>query len=114
MATRTALEFREGNDELVDVVVVPDTGGTLAGVTGLEFVLKLDPCRDDDDPSTVVLSTAAASIVITSQTAARVDATVTVPASALDGAWNRFFRLDALAGPLRRTAIYGPVTVVDL
>lgn len=114
MATRQDLIMYEDNDETVAVTVAPADGGSLAGVTGLEFILKPDVCESDTDDDTVVLTTAGGAITITGQTADLITATVAVPRTALADPYSRAWRLDALTTAARRTAVYGSVTVIDL
>ncbi len=111
MATKVPLVMHEDNDETVDITLTGAVGEDLTDVTGLEMVLKATGCDDDD----VVLSSAVPSqILITLQTATTIVAEAYVPAAALADPYPRVWRLDALTGVLRRTAVYGPVTVVDL
>lgn len=107
------LTLHEGNDETVSVTIVPASGGSLAGVTGLEMVLKPSTCEDDDDDDALVLTTGNG-IVLNSQSADLITATITIPATALTETYERAWRLDALTGSARRTALYGAVTVIDL
>lgn len=116
MATRQNLTLRENNDETIALTITAEVSGyDLTAVTRLEFYLKVDACYTDDDPATLLLSsTHPAEMVIVSQDASTITATVQVPASALTGSYDRFYHLDALTDALRRTALYGQVTVVDL
>lgn len=116
MATLTPLTLHQHNDETVavtiDRVLATDD---LTAVTGLEILFKDDRCDADDATTTVVLSTAVpAQAVILTQTAAQITVEVYVPASMLALAYDRWWRVDALTGVLRRTALYGPVLVVDV
>lgn len=116
MATRQNLTLRENNDETIALTITAEVPSyDLTAVTRLEFYLKVDDCYTDDDTTTLLLSSSVPSeMVIVSQDAAAITATVHVPASALSGGYDRFYRLDALTGALRRTALYGQVAVVDL
>lgn len=113
MATVQDLTLHQGNDETVVVTVTAAAGDNLGLVTGLEFVLKPNVCESDDDDDVVVLASPG-DITITTQTADEITAEVAVPASALAEPYDRVWRLDTLTGLLRRTAMYGAVTVVDL
>lgn len=113
MPTVVDLTLHEGNDETVLVTLVPAPGGSLAGVTGLKFVLKPSTCESDADDAALILTTGAG-ITITTQTADEIVAEVAVPGTALTETYERVWRLDALTGTARRTALYGTVTVVDL
>lgn len=116
MSSRVALEFRQNNDEIVDLVITPSsTSDDLSLVTQLVFVLKPDQCTSDIDPITVTLTSAdPTQIVITSQTAAQIEATVYITATSLAVPYDRWWRVDAYVGTSKRTAMYGPVTVIDL
>lgn len=116
MATRQNLTLRERNDETIAMTITAGVDGyDLATVTVVEFYLKIDPCYGDDDLTTVLLSSSdAAQVVITAQDATTIEATVQVPAAALAGSYDRFYRLDAMVGALRHTALFGTVTVVEL
>lgn len=116
MATRIPLTLGQGNDEVIDVVITPTSAlDDLSLVTQLVFVLKPDQCTADSDASSLTLTSADPSeIVITAQSATSISATVYVPASALAVPYSRWWRIDAYAGTTKRTAIYGPVTVIDL
>lgn len=115
MAANEPITLHEGNDETVAVTVTAaDAGDDLDAVTALEWVLKDDPCADDADA--LVLTTAdPTEITITAQDSTTITAEVYVPASALTEPYPRHYRLDTIStGDVRRTALYGVVTVVDL
>jgi hypothetical protein len=116
MSSMVPLTLRQSNDEIIDVVVTPVSAlDDLSLVTQLRFVLKADQCTSDGDLSTLILTSAdPTQIVITAQTAASISATVYVPASALLLPHSRWWRLDAYVGTAKRTALYGPVTLIDL
>jgi hypothetical protein len=69
---------------------------------------------DTESTVTVLTSSNPAQITITAHTAAQIDATVYVPAASLADPYSRVWRVDAYSGTTHRTAMYGPVTVVDL
>lgn len=116
MATLIALTLCQGNDEIVDVVITPVTSGDdLSLVTLLTFWLKPDTCTLDTDASVTTLTSAVpAQITITAQTSTQIDATIYVPAASLADPYPRVWRVDAHVGATHRTAVYGPVTIVDL
>jgi hypothetical protein len=117
MVGEVKLTFHEGNDETIAVTITStDPNDDLTQILTLEFYLKSDSCVADDGPSTVILTSAdAAEILITSQTADEIQAEVFVPGTALIEPYDRFWHLDALTGTgLRKTALYGPVVVVNL
>lgn len=113
MSTQVALTLHEGNDEALDLVVTADDGSDLSLITSLELVLKADTCDPDTD-GLVLSSTVPAEIDILTQTEGTLTATAYIPAAALAEPYGRVWRLDALTGALRRTVMYGPVTVIDL
>lgn len=113
MASVQPLTLLEGNTEVLTLTVSPEDGGSLSGVTGLELVLKAEAC--DADASGITLTSGDnGGITINTQSASEITATATIPASALVDPYDRFWRLDTLSGEVRHTAMYGPVTVVDL
>lgn len=114
MADRVALTLHEGNDETLLLTIVREVDtDDLTTITALELFLKYDSCDADDAVTTLELTTGSG-ITITSQTAAQILATAVIPATALSGSFDRFWRVDGLVGSARRTAMYGPVTVVNL
>lgn len=113
MPTLVNLTLHENNDETVAVTIIPAAGGSLAGVTGLEFVLKPSTCESDADDNALIL-TVGSGITITAQTPDLITATIQIPGTALAETYGRVWRLDALTGTARRTALHGSVTVVDL
>jgi DNA-binding beta-propeller fold protein YncE len=115
MASQSNLTLHEGNDETVAVVLTADGAVNLGEVTALEFVMKPSTCESDDDDNAVRLdSGVGGGITITTQTADTITATIAIPATALTETYERAWRLDALTGTARRTALYGSVTVLDL
>lgn len=117
MAAEVKLTLHEENDETVSITITSDDpDDDLTDVVLLEFYLKTDSCVPDSDPLTVLLtSDDPAEIGILTQTADLIEAEVYIPGSDLLDPYDRFWRIDAItSGGLRRTAIYGPVTVIDL
>lgn len=116
VAALQPLTLYEGNDETLSVTILPADGESLSTVTAIEFYLKADACDGDDDDGVLFLSTEnpPGGVTIVSQSADEIVATVEIPASALVDPYGRFWRLDVMTGVLRRTAMYGPVTVLDL
>lgn len=115
MASRIRLTLREDNDETLFLTITRDLASDdLTVVTTLQLYLKDDSCQPDS-AALVLTSAIPAQIQITSQTAAQITATAFIPASALADPYDRVWRVDGLDGTgRRRTAMYGPVTVVDL
>lgn len=117
MATQVPLVLHENNDETLSLEVTPvDSDDDLSTITTLELYLKPQNCASDLDPLVLVLSsTDPNEIVINTQTPTLIEADAFIPASALLDPYDRFWRLDALnASGERRTALYGPVDVVNL
>lgn len=114
MADKVTLTLHQGNDETVAWTVTPASeDDDLLDVTSLELVVKDDRCAADADGLT--LTTADPDeMVILSQTADEITGEAYIPASALAEPYDRWWRLDAVTATGRRTALYGPVTVVDL
>lgn len=113
MAEKVALTLHQGNDETVAWTITPADGDDLLDVTSLELVVKDDQCAADADGLT--LTTALADeMVILSQTGDEIVGEAYIPGSALTEPYDRWWRLDAITATGRRTALYGPVVVVDL
>ena len=116
MATMAPLTLNQDNDEVIDLVITPVAAtDDLSLVTELEFYLKPSQCTADTDAAvTVLTSSDPAQITITPQSSTQIVAIVYVPAASLLEPYDRWWRVDAYVGTTRRTAMYGPVTVVDL
>lgn len=116
MASEVSIVLHEDNDETLLLTIVPTTSdGDLSGVTEIQVLLKPSSCTSDSDPTVLVLSsTDPAEVQVTSFSATEIIARAFIPASALALPYDRWWRADALAGTARRTAMYGPVTMVDL
>lgn len=116
MADLRPITLHEGNDETLLLTITPeDPAESLLPVTSLELYLKADPCVADTAPGVLKLTTAnPAQMTITAHTAAQIIALAFIPAAALAAPYRRFWHVDGLVGVLRRSAMYGPVTVVDL
>lgn len=116
MAVEAAITLRQSNDETLELTITPQqTGASLAAVTELRLYLKDDACTSDAAAGVLVLSsTDPAELLVTYFSATEIRAEAYIPASALAQPYDRWWRLDALAGTDVRTALYGPVTLVDL
>lgn len=122
MATKAPITLRVNNDETLLLTITPDhTGGDLAGVTEIQVYLKDDSCTPDGAAGVLLLSSLnPAQVLVTSFTPDQIVALAYIPASALAAPYERFWRADALSGPAnaplrpRRTALYGPVSIIDL
>jgi hypothetical protein len=116
MPSLVPLTLRQSNDETVRMTIVPDDPSeSLLPVTSIKFYLKDSACASDSDTSTLVLTSAnPLQINITTHTATLITAEAYIPASALTNPYGRWWRVDAYIGTTHRTALYGPVTVIDL
>lgn len=116
MPTIAPITLRQDNDEVLLLTIVPDDPtDDLTPITLLKLIMKADVCVSDADTSNLVLTSAnPTQISITSHTAAQILATAWIPASALAAPYSRVWRVDAYVGTTKRTALYGPVTLVDL
>lgn len=116
MASLVPITLYENNTETMDVTIDRvSTSDDLTTATGLEVVIKDRVCTSDSEVGVVTLdSSNPAEINITTQTVSQIVATVVIPTNATTPPYARVWRLDVLFGAARRTAAYGPVTVVDL
>ena len=117
MADARPITLREGNDESLRLTITPDDPGEdLTAIALVEVYLKTDRCVSDTDPTTVKLSSSdPTQVQITSQTTTQLVAVAHIPGTDLTPPYGRFWRVDGVgASGARRTAMYGPVTVVDL
>lgn len=116
MGTLQTITLRQGNSEIVAITITRDVAtDDLTLITSLKMIMKPDTCTTDTATTVLTLSTAVpAQMVITSQTAAQITAEAYIPASALVDPYDRWWRVDAYVGATYRTALYGPVIVIDL
>lgn len=116
MPSLVPLTLRQSNDETVRVTIVPDDPSeSLLSVTSLMFYLKDDVCASDSDTNTLTRSSADPSqISITTHTATQIVAEVYIPALSLANPYPHAWRIDVYIGTSHRTAMYGPVTLIDL
>lgn len=116
MPSLVPLTLRQSNDETVRVTIVPDDPSeSLTPVTSLVFYLKDGVCASDSDTNTLVRTSASPTqISITTHTATQIIADVYIPALSLANPYPRAWRIDAYIGTSHRTAMYGPVTLIDL
>lgn len=113
MADRMPIIVVEGNNVTVIVTITrkyPDDDLML--ISEVQFILKDDDCLSDTGAR--VLSTLDASqAAVVSQVPEKMVVAVFLPP--LTGTYQRFYRVDALTGAsIRRTSVYGPVTVTDV
>lgn len=111
MPKQADLTLIEGNTETVEEAVTDDDTGQPLNLTGVtvEFYVKTDRTVPDTDPSVVKLSTATGEVTVTNAVGGV--CTVAVPAQAAGTYWRR---LDVVSGTDRKTAIYGPLYVIDV
>lgn len=116
MATLVALTMCQSNDEVIDLVITPvSSTDDLSLITSLRLYLKPDACTADTASTVTVLTSAnPAQITITAQTPTQINATAYIPAASLAEPYSRVWRVDAYSGATHRTAMYGPVTIIDL
>jgi len=101
------LTLHEYNDETIIVTLYADVNRTVPlDLTGtlVQFVYKTTASQSDDD---------AIIIIATIDDPVQGLCTVEIGNEQVELA-RKFFRIDVLSGPERKTAIYGPITVVDL
>jgi hypothetical protein len=114
VAEKRDLTLNENNDEEILCVLTTnqpaeDTPLDLTGLD-LEAYLKVSAATSDADGSTW---TGTSGVEITVTDAAAGEVSVNVPAASITTAM-KWWRLDVLDGALRKTALYGDVTVTDL
>jgi hypothetical protein len=116
MPSLVPLTLHQSNDEIISIVITPSVPtDDLSLVTKLVLVLKPDQCTADSDTTVLTLDTGdPTEIIITAQSASQIAALAYVPATSLASPYDRWWRVDAYVGTSHRTALYGPVTVVDL
>lgn len=115
MATNQAISLNENNDENVNVIATTNvpTAGTALDLTGktVEAYLKPSKATADGDGAVWKGSTATTGVTVTD--APNGHLTVNIPAASVTTT-QTWWRVDVLSGGLRKTVIYGAVTVVDL
>jgi len=116
MSTQQDLILHQNNDEVINLTITTSNlAEDLSLVTQLRFYLKPDRCTADTDSSvTILTSTNVSQISITSQSATQIVAVVYIPAAVLVDPYTRWWRIDAYVGAMKRTALYGQATVIDL
>jgi hypothetical protein len=109
MAKRTDLKLLQRNTPKIREVVTDDDTGNPVDLTGktVEFYIKATDTTNDTDA--VVLSTATTGVTITDALAGICE--VDLPAQQPGEYWRR---LDVVDGSDRKTAIYGPLHVINV
>lgn len=106
------ITLAEFNDETFDLALLTSGGGAL-NITGFELDMFLKSAAGTPDSAATKLSTVTGEIVITN--AAGGLATVAIPSADIGiGANYGFYRVDAVNGGFRNTAIFGKVAVTPL
>lgn len=114
MATNQAISLNENNDENVNVVATTNvpTAGTVLDLTGKTVEAFLKPSKATADADGAVWKgTIGSGVTVTDAAAGHL--TVNIPAASVTTT-QTWWRVDVLSGGLRKTVIYGAVTVVDL
>lgn len=115
MANKQDITLNENNDEVIRVVITTNvpTAGTTLDITGMSLEAYLKPTASTSDSDGAVWKGTSGGGQITITDAPNGKATISVPASAVvltQGWW----RCDVLSGGLRKTAVYGALSVVNL
>jgi hypothetical protein len=116
MPTNTPLTLRQANDEILWLYITPDDPlENMMLITSLSMFIKDSPCMGDGDPSTTILTTSnPAQLTIMGQTALLITVRAIISSAILAAPHPLWWRIDAYVGSAHRTAMYGPITVVDL
>lgn len=117
MALQVPLTLNENNDEeiLAALTTNQPSAGTVLDLTGktVEAYLKVSAATADNDGSTWKGVSTGGSPAITVINAAAGQVSILVPSMNITTAM-KWWRLDVLSGSLRKTALFGVITVVDL
>jgi hypothetical protein len=111
VGVRRDLKLIEGNPETVRETITDDDTGAALNLTGKVINFYVKPSADtvDTDPAVTKLSTATGEITMTD--AANGICTVAVPPQAAGTLWRR---LDVVTGGQPKTAVYGPLYVLNV
>lgn len=111
MGVRRDLKLIEGNPETLREAITDDDTGLPLNLTGkvINFYIKPSADTADTDLSVIKLSTGTGEITITDATGGI--CTVAVPAQAAGTLWRR---LDVVTAGQPKTAVYGPVYVLNV
>jgi hypothetical protein len=115
VAEKRDLTLNENNDEEILAALTTnqpadDTALNLTGKT-LEAFLKVSASTSDTDPGTWIGTSGGGQVTVTDAPGGEIS--IAVPASAVTTAMG-WWRVDVLSGGLRKTALYGAVTVTNL
>lgn len=111
MPSRKNLTLYEANTEQVTIAVALDGGAYNLTGAALEVYIKADATVADTDPSVSKL-TIGSGITVLDAPSGQVRATI--PAGVVVGPGARWYRLDVVEGTVRRTAVYGTLTIKDM
>lgn len=111
MGERRDLKLIEGNPETVRETVTDDDTGLPLNLTGKTINFYVKPSADtaDTDPAVTKLSTATSGVTVTD--AANGVCAVAVPAQVAGTLWRR---LDVVTAGQPKTAVYGPLYVLNV
>jgi hypothetical protein len=111
MGERRDLKLIEGNPETVRETITDDDTGLPLNLTGkvVNFYIKPSADTADADLSVTKLSTSTGEVTVSD--AAGGVCTVAVPAQAAGTLWRR---LDVVSGGQPKTAVYGPLYVLNV
>lgn len=112
MATYQELTVYELNDETLGLAVVGEDTGTAYDLASVTLEMLIKPTADTPDAEAVILSTTTGEITITD--AADGLAEVRIDRTHLAEAGDLVWRLDLVVEGTRRTAVYGPLRVINL
>lgn len=107
MPSQGTLTLHEYNDEEIDIVLWEDVQKTVPlDITGalVYFIYKTSSTQADDD---AIIIPAEIINAVTGHCKVGID-------NEQVSLTRRFFRIDVVAGGERKTAIYGPISIVDL
>lgn len=107
------LEVYERNDEVVDLAITFDGAAYNLAGKSIEMYLKPTKGTADNDLAVVLLSTSTGDIVV-SGTPTDGTAEAHIPASDLSTVGSRWYRVDVIDAGKRRTALYGPLRIIDI
>ena len=109
MPSEVALTLYENNDEKLNLTITSNVVGFSLVGKDLEAFVKASASTPDNDAGVWVGTSDDGDIVIEDEDSAY----VMIPASAVTTT-KTFYRVDVLSGGLRKTAVYGTLTVVNL
>lgn len=116
MAQQQDIILNENNDENVNVTITTNNpvAGTALNLAGMSLEAYLKPSKTTSDTDASVWKGTSVGGQITVTDTANGKVTISIPASAVT-LTHQWWRLDVLSsGGLRKTAVYGVVTVNDL